>query len=86
MGALTRFYLDAMLGLTPLRAHCAQRPLRREHDAVLREWAGSVLIMGSCRTLLYLVAGSAVTGKLSWNDHQELCVKAIALVMQPVEE
>ncbi len=52
VGALTRFYLDAMLGLTPLRAHCAQRPLRREHDAVLREWAGSVLSLQRAAVLM----------------------------------
>jgi len=43
VGALTRFYLDAMLGLTPLRVHCAERAFRREHDGILREWAGAVL-------------------------------------------
>ncbi|HEY2168761.1 MAG TPA: cysteine peptidase family C39 domain-containing protein, partial [Candidatus Angelobacter sp.] len=43
VGALTRFYLDAMLGLTPLRAHGAERAFRREHTGALREWAGAVL-------------------------------------------
>jgi 4-hydroxybenzoate polyprenyltransferase len=32
------------------------------YDAFHKPWAGSVLVMGSCRTLLYLLAGSAVTG------------------------
>lgn len=49
------------------------------YDAFHKPWAGSVLIMGSCRTLLYLVAGSAVTGGLSWDTNHELVVKAIAL-------
>jgi len=43
VGALTRFYLDAMLGLTPLRTHGAERAFRREHNGVLREWAASAL-------------------------------------------
>ena len=37
-GALSRFYLDAMLGLAPVRAHCAERAVRREHESLLVEW------------------------------------------------
>lgn len=40
-GALGRFYLDAMAGLGALRAHSAQRPLLREHEGMLVEWARS---------------------------------------------
>jgi ABC-type bacteriocin/lantibiotic exporter with double-glycine peptidase domain len=32
---LTRFYLDAMLGLLAIRAHSAERSLRREHEKLL---------------------------------------------------
>lgn len=32
-GALLRFYLDALQGLVPLRAHSAERALSREHEA-----------------------------------------------------
>jgi ABC-type bacteriocin/lantibiotic exporter with double-glycine peptidase domain len=38
LGALARYYLDALLGITALRAHAAERPLRREHDGQLVEW------------------------------------------------
>ena len=38
VGALTRFYLDALMGLVPIRAHGAERPVRREHARVLAEW------------------------------------------------
>lgn len=38
-GALTRFYLDALLGLVPIRAHAAERSVRREHESLLGEWA-----------------------------------------------
>src|SRR4029077_5006221 len=38
-GALSRFYLDALLGLVPVRTHGAERALRREHEGLLVEWA-----------------------------------------------
>ncbi|WP_437276886.1 ATP-binding cassette domain-containing protein [Sorangium sp. So ce375] len=38
-GALTGFYLDALLGLVPIRAHAAERAVRREHAGLLGEWA-----------------------------------------------
>ncbi len=38
-GALTHFYLDALLGLVAIHAHGAQRALRREHESLLTEWA-----------------------------------------------
>ncbi|HEU0175458.1 MAG TPA: cysteine peptidase family C39 domain-containing protein [Blastocatellia bacterium] len=37
-GALSRFYLDAMLGLAPIRAHGAERSVRLEHESLLVEW------------------------------------------------
>lgn len=38
-GALSRFDLDALLGLVAVRAHGAERALRREHEQLLSEWA-----------------------------------------------
>ena len=38
-GGLMRFHLDAMLGLTAVRAHHAQESVRYEHARLLREWA-----------------------------------------------
>lgn len=38
-GALTRFFLDSLLGLTALRCHAAERTVRREHEMLLVEWA-----------------------------------------------
>jgi ATP-binding cassette subfamily B protein len=38
-GALGRFYLDALLGLIPVRSHGAERAVRREHENLLVEWA-----------------------------------------------
>jgi ATP-binding cassette subfamily B protein len=37
-GALTRFYLDALVGLVPIRAHNAARTVRREHEGLLVDW------------------------------------------------
>ena len=42
-GALSRFYLDALLGLVPARMHGAERAMRREHETLLTEWARSSL-------------------------------------------
>ncbi|HYL37365.1 MAG TPA: ATP-binding cassette domain-containing protein [Bryobacteraceae bacterium] len=38
-GALTHFYLDALLGLVAIHSHGAQPALRREHESLLTEWA-----------------------------------------------
>ncbi len=41
-GALHGFYLDALLGLAPIRAHRAERSVRRQHESLLVEWAHSL--------------------------------------------
>jgi len=38
-GALSRFYLESLLGLVAVRVHGAERALRREHESLLVEWA-----------------------------------------------
>jgi len=38
-GALSRFYLDAFLGLVPVRVHGGERTLQRHHEGLLVEWA-----------------------------------------------
>lgn len=38
-GALSRFYLDALLGLTAIRAHAGERAVYAEHESLLVEWA-----------------------------------------------
>jgi ATP-binding cassette subfamily B protein len=38
-GALGRFYLDALLGLVPIRCHRAEGTIRLEHDSLLGRWA-----------------------------------------------
>ncbi|MEZ4735534.1 MAG: ABC transporter ATP-binding protein [Caldilineaceae bacterium] len=37
-GALSRFYLDGLLGLVPIRMHGAEQAMRHEHESLLVEW------------------------------------------------
>ena len=59
-GALTRFFLDAFLGLVPVRAHAGERALAREQEALLVEWgqAGTALL----RTAVATSAAQLVVG------------------------
>jgi ATP-binding cassette subfamily B protein len=41
-GALNSFYLDAMLGLAPVRAHRAEHNVQGEHESLLVEWYKSL--------------------------------------------
>ncbi len=59
-GALSRFYLDALLGLIPARMHGAERSMRREHETLLTEWARSsydtwrmVVVLQGVSAMLY---------------------------------
>ncbi|NJA06323.1 ATP-binding cassette domain-containing protein [Methylococcaceae bacterium WWC4] len=38
-GAMIGFYLDALLGLVPIRTHRAEPAVRREHEGLLVDWA-----------------------------------------------
>jgi ATP-binding cassette subfamily B protein len=38
---LTQFHLDSLLGLTPIKAHCAEEPMRAEHEGLLVKWAAA---------------------------------------------
>ncbi len=59
-GALSRFYLDALLGLVPVLTHRAERSLRREHESLLVEWAHAAY--GLLRVILWLEAVQWLTG------------------------
>jgi ATP-binding cassette subfamily B protein len=64
-GALSRFYLDALLGLAAVRAHGAEKSLCREHEALLTDWAragrrllrAAVLVEAAQLGLGYALAG-----------------------------
>ena len=49
--ALTRHYLDSLLGLVAARMHGGERPVRYQHERLLVEWA---------RSSLHLLRGSVV--------------------------
>jgi ABC-type bacteriocin/lantibiotic exporter with double-glycine peptidase domain len=42
-GAIARFYLDALLGLVPIRTHGAQQAVGRQHEGLLVEWGEAQL-------------------------------------------
>jgi ATP-binding cassette subfamily B protein len=43
--SLGRFYLDALLGVMPVRTHGVERAMRREHEGLLTDWARASLSM-----------------------------------------
>lgn len=55
MVALDRFYLDALVGVVPIRVHGAQRAVRREHESLLVEWARAALGMHAQTTWMQTV-------------------------------
>jgi hypothetical protein len=60
VGALGRFYFDALLGLTALRTHAAERSLLREHEGLLVEWSQAQ--RGSLRVQVVATGISAAVG------------------------
>ncbi len=70
--ALDRFYLDALLGVSPLRVHGAERAVRSGHEELLAEWARaarSLQLHGSAARALQLATSTSaalflVTGYL----------------------
>ena len=59
-GALMRYYLDALLGLVPIRSHAAERSVRREHERMLSEWLRSALSL--LRTSVGVQAALSLAG------------------------
>jgi ATP-binding cassette subfamily B protein len=59
-GALTHFYLDALLGLVAIHTHGAQANLRRRHDSLLGEWARAGLTLQ--RAIISLEAAQFLIG------------------------
>jgi ATP-binding cassette subfamily B protein len=62
-GALSRFYLDALLGLMAIRAHGAERAVRREHEGLLVSWVRAGRSLSRIAVVaegLQAVAGSAI--------------------------
>jgi ATP-binding cassette subfamily B protein len=51
-GALGRFYLDALLGLLPIRVHGAQSAMQHQQEALLVQWAAAGLKFYATATLV----------------------------------
>ena len=76
VGALGRFYLDALLGLVAIRTHRSERAVRREHESLLVEWAKSactlyravVAIEGGQLLLAFLLAIYLIFNHLRQGD------------------
>lgn len=60
VGALSRFYLDALLGLTAIRTHAAERAVRREHEGLLVEWSRAAI--GLLRLVVATDLGTTIIG------------------------
>lgn len=65
-GALSRFYLDALLGLIPIRVHGAERSLRREHENLLVEWARSGLDLQRSAVTIQALQSLVGFGLAAW--------------------
>ena len=65
-GALSRFYLDALLGLVPVRTHRAERALRREHENLLVEWARASFSLQRLVVLVEALQGLTGFGLAAW--------------------
>ena len=76
--SLSRFYLDALLGLVPVRAHGAERSIRREHEGQVVEWARaqsalqrvSVVVVGLLALATVGVAVALIFGHVSRSGAQ----------------
>jgi ABC-type bacteriocin/lantibiotic exporter with double-glycine peptidase domain len=65
-GALSRFYLDALLGLVPVRAHGAERAVRREHESLLVEWTHAGLRRQRVVVVVESVQSLTAFGLVAW--------------------
>ncbi|MBU0492018.1 MAG: ATP-binding cassette domain-containing protein [Chloroflexi bacterium] len=66
LGALSRFYLDALLGLIPIRTHGAERALRREHEGLLVEWVRAGLDFYRVEIIVQAVGALVSSGFAIW--------------------
>jgi ABC-type bacteriocin/lantibiotic exporter with double-glycine peptidase domain len=61
-GGLARFYLDALLGLSAIRAHTAEGAVAAEHGGRLREWARAARDVARTQILVETIMGLAGFG------------------------
>ena len=60
-GALSRFTLDGLLGLVPLRSHAAERAMRLEQDRMVAEWGRSGVRLVRNRTWIMTAQQAGTT-------------------------
>ncbi|MCB0190034.1 MAG: ABC transporter ATP-binding protein, partial [Caldilineaceae bacterium] len=65
-GGLSRYYLDTLLGLIPLRTHSAAQAMRREHESLLVEWVRAARSLYSSQALVQGIALTLNTGFAVW--------------------
>ncbi len=65
-GALNRFYLDALLGLTPIRTHGAELAVRREHEHLLVHWVQACRAFYRSYTAIHALAAFSGVGFAVW--------------------
>ncbi|HEX8064235.1 MAG TPA: cysteine peptidase family C39 domain-containing protein [Allosphingosinicella sp.] len=65
-GALSGFYLDAMLGLAPVRAHRAERNVQGQHESLLVEWYKSLRSLISLGLATSTVQTLITTALVGW--------------------
>lgn len=65
-GALSRFYLDSLMGLLPIRTHSAERMVRREHEMLLVAWARESLALARIESLSLTIASLLGAGFVIW--------------------
>jgi ABC-type bacteriocin/lantibiotic exporter with double-glycine peptidase domain len=82
---LTRFYLDAMLGLVAVRAHGAERSIRREHAKLLGAWAEAALRLQravvSAEAVQLLLMFSLVVALLLFRSHEAADMSRLLLAV-----
>lgn len=68
-GSITRFSLDTLLGLSPIRCHAAQRAIARNHEALVVDWSAarrSLLGAGVLAEALLALTGYGLMVWLVW--------------------
>ena len=66
LSALSRFYLDALLGLMPVHTHGAERALRREHESQLVEWVRASMTFAYFATVIQSTVALIGVGFAIW--------------------
>lgn len=64
--ALSRFYLDALLGLVPIRTHGAARSLRSEHESLLVNWFHTGVDLAQVRLFVVVATLMINTSFMVW--------------------